>query len=129
VNLPPLLEERPRGVQVLLAVIVPGVYGAVTGYLLGKSESAYTILGLLAAIGGIGAGFDHLGAAAGMRRGALGGLIFGAALLIGHELEGSAAKADIPSPGILLLVITVVLGVAFGALGGYLRSRTASRAG
>ena len=127
-NLPPLLEERPRAVQVVLAVIVPTVYGAITGYLLGKSESAYTILGLLAAIGGVGAGFDHLGAAAGMRRGALGGLIFGAAVLIGHELEGSAAKADIPSPGILLIVITVVLGVALGALGGYLRGRTAEPA-
>ncbi len=125
----PLLEERPRSVQVLLAVVVPAVYGAVTGYFLGKSEGVYTVLGLLAAIGGVGAGFDHLGAAAGARRGALGGTIFGAAVLIGHEIQGGAAKADIPSPGILLIVVTVVFGVALGALGGYLRSRTSRPVG
>ena len=127
-KVPPLLEERPRQVQVLLAVVVPVVYGLVTGYFLGKSESAYTILGLLAAIGGVGAGFDHLGARAGARRGALGGALFGAAVLIGHEIQGGAAKADIPSPGILLVVVTVVFGIALGALGGYLRGRVATPA-
>jgi hypothetical protein len=30
-QLPPLLAERPRPVQVVLAVVVPVVYGAITG--------------------------------------------------------------------------------------------------
>ncbi len=125
VRLPPLLEERPQGVQVLLAIVVPVVYGAVTGYFLGKSEGVWVVLNLLAAIGGVGAGFDHLGARAGARRGALGGALFGAALLIGHEIQGGDPKASIPHPGILLIVVTVVLGVALGALGGYMRGRAA----
>ena len=124
-RLPPLLEERPQGVQVLLAIVVPVVYGAFTGYFLGKSEGAWVVLNLLAAIGGVGAGFDHRDAAAGARRGALGGALFGAAVLIGHEIQGGDPKASIPSPGILLIVVTVAFGVALGALGGYLRRRAA----
>ena len=122
-KLPPLLKERPQGLQVLLGVVVPVVYGALTGWFLGKSEGVYAVLSVLAAIGGIGAGFDHLGAAAGARRGALGGVLFGAALLIGHEIEGSDPTAKLPSPGILLIVVTVVFGIALGALGGRLRAR------
>jgi hypothetical protein len=34
-QLPPLLAERPRPVQVVLAVVVPVVYGAITGIFLG----------------------------------------------------------------------------------------------
>jgi hypothetical protein len=123
VKLPPLLEERPRALQILFAVVVPVVYGGITGWVLGKSEGAWLVLNLLAAIGGVGAGFDHLGAAAGARRGALGGALFGAAVLIGHEIQGDDPITSIPHPGILLIVLTVGFGVALGALGGRLRAR------
>ncbi len=122
-RLPPLLEDRPRGLQVLLAVVVPVVYGGITGWVLGKSEGAWLVLNLLAAIGGVGAGLDHLGAAAGARRGALGGTLFGAAVLVGHELQGDDPLTSIPHPGILLIVVTVAFGIALGALGGWLRAR------
>jgi hypothetical protein len=122
-RLPPLLKNQPRWVQVTLALVVPSVYGLFTGYILGHSESGYLILGLLGILGGAAAGFDHDGAGAGARRGLLGGSLFGIGILIGHEIEGSAAKADIPDPAILLLVITVGLGIALGALGGRLRGR------
>ena len=122
-RLPPLLADRPRFVQISLAVVLPALFGAVTGYFLGVSEATYLVLGLLGVLGGIGAGFDHHGAGAGARRGFLAGAIFGAAILITHEVSGADAKADIPHPAILLLVLTTVLGVAFGALGGWLRAR------
>lgn len=119
----PLLEEHPRWLQALLAVVLPAAYGAVTGYFLGVSETTYLVLSILGVLGGIGAGFDHLGAAAGAKRGLLAGSIFGAAILIAHELHGAKAEADLPDPAILLVVVTTVLGVAFAALGGWLRQR------
>lgn len=122
-KLPPLLEEQPRQVQIVLAVVVPAVYGVITGLFLGVSEGVYLVLSLLAAIGGVGAGFDHLGASAGAKRGLLGGSIFGAAILIAHEISGATAKVDLPEPAILLIVITTIAGAALGALGGWLRGR------
>ncbi len=127
-RLPPLLRAQPRLVQVLLAVVLPALYGAVTGYFLGVSEVAYLVLTVLGVLGGIGAGFDHVGAATGAKRGLLAGSIFGAAILIAHEIHGAEAKAELPEPAILLVLITTVLAVGFGALGGWLRARAERRA-
>ena len=125
---PPLLEEHPRGLQVLIAIVLPAAYGAVTGYFLGVSEGTYLVLSIIGVLGGIGAGFDHVGAAAGAKRGLIAGSIFGAAILIAHEIHGAEAEADLPDPAILLVVITTVLGVGFAALGGWLRARAIARA-
>jgi hypothetical protein len=123
VRFPPLLVEQPRILQVLLAIVLPAVYGAVTGYFLGVSEVTYLVLSVLGVLGGIGAGFDHIGAAAGAKRGLVAGLIFGGSILIAHEIHGADAEAHLPEPAILLVVITTGLGVAFAALGGWLRER------
>jgi hypothetical protein len=127
VRLPPLLHEHPRSIQVLLAIVLPAVYGALTGYVLGVSGATYLVLSVLGVLGGIGAGFDHVGAAAGARRGLVAGLIFGGSILIAHEIHGADAKADLPDPAILLILITTILGVGFGALGGWLRERATRR--
>jgi hypothetical protein len=128
VRLPPLLEEHPRWLQVLLVIVLPAVYGVVTGYFLGVSEGAYLVLSILGVVGGIGAGFDHVGAAAGAKRGVIAGSVFGAAILIAHEIHGKEAKADLPDPAILLVVLTTVLAIGFAALGGWLRGRATARA-
>jgi hypothetical protein len=120
---PPLLFDQPRSVQVLLAVVLPILYGAVTGYFLGVSEVTYLVLSVLGVLGGIGAGFDHVGAADGAKRGLVAGLLFGGSILIAHEIHGAEAKAHLPEPAILLVVITTVLGVVFAALGGWFRER------
>ena len=127
-KLPPLLEEHPRSLQVLLAIVLPAAYGALTGYVLGVSEGTYLVLSILGVLGGIGAGFDHLGAAEGAKRGVLAGLIFGSSILIAHEIHGATAKADLPDPAILLVVATTLLGAGFAAFGGYLRQRAVNRA-
>jgi hypothetical protein len=128
VKVPPLLEEQPRSLQALLAIVLPAVYGAVTGYFLGVSEGTYLVLSILGVLGGIGAGFDHVGAGDGAKRGTLAGLIFGSSILIAHEIHGAAAEAHLPEPAVLLVVATTVLGAAFGALGGYLRGRATTGA-
>ena len=126
-RLPPLLHEHPRSIQVLLAVVLPTLYGALTGYVLGVSEATYLVLSVLGVLGGIGAGFDHVGAAAGAKRGLIAGSIFGGSILIAHEIHGADAKADLPDPAILLILITTILGVGFAALGGWLRERATRR--
>ena len=80
-RLPPLMSEHPLGVQILLVVIVPAVYGAITGYFLGTSEAVYLVLSIVGVVGGVAAGFDHLGAKAGALRGIAAGSIFGGAIL------------------------------------------------
>lgn len=127
-RLSPLMSERPPAVRFVLVVVVPAVYGAITGLALGWSEGVYLVLSLLAILGGIGAGFDHLGAGAGARRGLIGGALFGGFILIAHELSGQDAEADLPDPAIVLVVVITLLGIAFGALGGWLRARVERRA-
>jgi hypothetical protein len=128
VKLPPLLSEHPRPTQALLALVVPAVYGAVTGYFLGVSEGTYLVLSVIGVLGGIGAGLDHMGARAGAGRGVVAGFIFGAAILIAHEIHGADAKADLPDPPILLILVTTGLAAIFGALGGRIRQRAATKA-
>lgn len=122
-GLPPLLAEHPRALQLLLALVVPAVYGGATGYFLGVSQATYLVLSILGVLGGIGAGFDHLGAREGAKRGLLAGSVFGAAILIAHEIHGAEAEAHLPEPAIVLVGVTTLLGVAFGAMGGWLRER------
>jgi hypothetical protein len=122
-KLPPLISEHPRPVQITLVAIVPALYGAITGYFLGVSEATYLVLSVIGIIGGVGAGLDHMGARAGARRGLAAGSIFGAAILIAHEIHGAEPTAELPDPPILLIVITTVLGVLFAAFGGWLRER------
>jgi hypothetical protein len=59
----------------------------------------------------------------------VGGTQFGAMILLFHELEGSGAKADLPHPAILLLVLTVGFGALLGYLGGRARERRVRTAG
>jgi hypothetical protein len=122
-TLPPLLSERSRPVQVLLAVIVPSVYGAVTGIFLGISEPVYLVLALAGILGALGAGLEHRGAAAGALRGFVAGAIFGGAILIAHEISGADPERELPDPPIVLLVVTIVPGIVFAALGGWVRGR------
>ena len=124
-RLPPLLSSRPVGMQILIANVVPCFFGALCGVLLGVSGLAYIVLSILAIGGGYVAGLEHRDGAEGALRGVVGGTQFGAMILLFHELEGSGAKADLPHPAILLLVITVGFGALLGYLGGRARERRA----
>lgn len=120
---PPLLADRPRPVQATLAIGGPVLLGVICGLLLGWNETAYLVLSILAIVGGIGAGYEHLGAKEGALRGVLGGFLFGAAIIITSEITGAEPEAELPDPEVLLVVLTTVLGVLFGALGGWMRER------
>lgn len=96
-KLAPLLSERPTGMRIVLAVVAPALLGAVTGYVLGASAAGYAILSVLAALGGLAAGLEHDGVSAGAKCGVLGGTVFGAFVLLAHELDGSAAQVELPA--------------------------------
>jgi len=106
----------------------PIIFGLICGFLLGISESAYLIASVLAILGGFFAGYEHEGGRDGALRGVIGGTLFGSFILIGHEIHGHEAKADLPDPSVLLIVITAVFGSVLGAIGGRVRSRAEAAA-
>jgi hypothetical protein len=119
----PLLLDRPFPVQFVFAIVLPVAYGLLTGYVLGVSEVGYLVMSLLGVLGGIAAGYDHLGADQGFVRGVMGGVMFGVFILVGHSIFGQQAKAKIPDPHVVLVIITTILGALFGAWGGALRAK------
>jgi len=119
----PLLMDRPQPQRVFIAIVVPAVYGLITGLLLGISGPAYLILSLLGILGGLAAGYDHADANEGAVRGICGGMLFGTFILLGGTLIGKEAKESIPDPQWTLPVITTVLGAIFGAIGASVRGR------
>lgn len=125
---PPMLHERPRSVEFLLAVIIPLVYGGVTGLTLGVSSGVYLALALLALVGAFFAGLEHDRALEGLYRGLLGGLLFGTGILLAHGLTGATPKTKLPDPEAVELIITAVFGAVFSTLGAASRARSERRA-
>jgi hypothetical protein len=114
--------ERPVVQRVVGALVVPLLFGALCGVVLGWSSSGYWVMQVIATLGGIAGGFEHQGAASGARRGAVGGLIFGTSVLLGHTLAGTVAEASLGPVPALLPAITTTLGCALGAVGGRRRA-------
>ena len=83
-KLPKPFDERPFAVQVAGGIVVPMVFGLITGFALGWNEIVYYILAVpLAIAGGFLGGIEHRGADDGLVRGAIGGLVFGSFVLLG----------------------------------------------
>ena len=125
---PDLLDSHSPETQMIIAIVVPSVFGIVTGVFLGISEVIYLLLSVLGIAGGYMAGKEHVGAREGALRGFTGGILFGTFILAGHALTGLERKANLPEPEILLVVITTVFGIGLGALGGRSREKSESRA-
>ena len=123
----PLLADRPVGEQVFIVLVLPALFGAFCGVLLGISGGIYTVVTILAIAGGIGAGYDHPTAREGALRGIAGGALFGTFILLAHAVTGSHAKAKLPDPHILLPVATTLISIPLGAIGGALRARQIRR--
>ena len=115
---PPLFRHRPRPLQILLGGVVPLLFGAVVGVVVGVSSGAYWGLLSLAALGGILAGFEHPDGWGGADRGLVGGALFGLGLVIAHAIAGTTAKVSLGSFPPLLIVVNAIAGMFLGALGG-----------
>ena len=125
---PTLLRERSENAQVVLAVVVPLLFGAVVGVVLGTSAGAYWILVAVAALGGLLAGFEHDEVKEALGRGAVAGAMFGLGVLAAHQLAGTDAKVSLGSFPPLLLVIDSVVGALLAGLGCWMIRRGQRRA-
>jgi uncharacterized membrane protein len=120
---PTLLRERPENTQVALAVIVPLIFGAVVGLVLGTSASLYWILLAVATLGALLAGLEHDEVKEAAGRGAVAGAMFGLGILAAHQLAGTDAKVSLGSFPPALIVIDAIAGALLTALGCWLVSR------
>jgi hypothetical protein len=120
---PPLLRDRPRRVQIALALVAPLVLGAITGVALGIAAGAYWALSAVAVVGGVLAGLEHEGRRGGARRGILGGALFGLGVLLAHAVTGADATVSLGSFPPFLIVIDAVIGMFLGLLGGHISQR------
>jgi len=128
VKLPKPFDERPFAVQVAGGIVVPMVFGLITGFALGWNEIVYYILAVpLAIAGGFLGGIEHRAADDGLVRGAIGGLVFGRFVLIGLEIVNTEPKAYLGDPQAGLVFVTTLGGAILGALGGSWRGRQERR--
>src|SRR3954466_14614483 len=119
----PLLAERRPAEQAFIVLVLPSLFGAICGVLLGVSAGVYTVLTLLGILGGLAAGYDHATASEGALRGVAGGALFGTFILLAHAITGEHAKAKLPEPHVFLPIATTLISVALGAIGGAIRAR------
>src|SRR4051812_15291025 len=119
----PLLADRRPGEQAFIVLVLPALFGAVCGVLLGISGGLYTVLTLLGILGGTAAGYDHATPSEGALRGIAGGALFGTVILLAHAIAGTPAKAKLPDPHIVLPIATTLISIALGAIGGAIRAR------
>ena len=120
-----MLSERPRGVQIVLAAVVPFLFGAVVGVALGTSAGLYWGLSALAAMAGALAGLEHedrprrcLRA-----RSPRGSPLRGGDPDRADAVGGGEEKVSLGSFPPLLIVIDAVIGMLLGRLGARLGAR------
>ena len=98
-KLPPPFFERPFWLQLVGGIVVPLVFGILSGFALGWNEILYIVMaGPIAILGGFLAGVEHRETDEGVLRGVIGGLVYGSFILIGHEIMNNEPKAELPDP-------------------------------
>ena len=120
---PVLLSDRSDGQGLIVSMVIPVLFGVVTGWALGVSEPGYLVLSILGIAGGYFAGLEHDYPIDGVYRGMLGGLLFGSAILITNGLIEKEPKAELPHPEVLLIAITAGFGTILGWLGARKRAK------
>lgn len=115
---PVLFRDRSRPVQIVLGGVVPAIVGALAGVFIGTSTTAYWIVAIVAGLGGVLSGFEHLDGWGGADRGLVAGFVYGTSLLIAHAIAGTQAKVSLGSFPPLLAVVTAIIGMFLSALGG-----------
>jgi hypothetical protein len=119
----PLFRDRPLAVQILTGLVVPAAFGAIVGIVLGISSGLYWGLQLVGLVGGVLGGLEHRDGWEGADRGLVGGAVFGTFLLVAHAIAGTHAHVTLPGFEPFLAVVTAIVGMFAGALGGFLRRR------
>ncbi len=125
---PTLLRERAENTQVMLAVIVPLLFGAGVGIVLGTSASFYWVLLAVATLAALLSGLEHDEVREAAVRGAVAGAMFGLGILASHQLAGTDAKVSLGSFPPALIVIDAIAGALLATLGCWLGRRRQAKA-
>ena len=123
-----LFRDRSRPAQIVLGGVVPLLFGAGVGVVIGVSTTWYWILAGVAGVGGVLAGLEHRDGWGGADRGLVGGALFGTGLLIAHAIAGTEAHVSLGKVPVFLIVIDGIVGMFLGAIGGRLARMTRRRA-
>jgi hypothetical protein len=115
---PTQFRDRSETGQAVLGGILPALVGGLAGFLVGASAAVYWVVAVLAAVGALIGGFEHGDGWEAADRGFFGGLIYGVALLLVHELVHTKAKVSLGSFPPFLAVITTLAGMLLSAAGG-----------
>ena len=94
---PTLFRDRSRTFQVIVGGVVPLLFGAVVGIVVGVTSGGYWALAALAALGGVLAGLEHRDGWGGADRGLVGGALFGLGVVVAHAIAGTHAKVSLGS--------------------------------
>jgi hypothetical protein len=127
-NEPIAFTQLPRPVQFQLAALGPLLFGLVCGFFLGISAESYWAVNALAVAAGVLGGLEVPAAgparpparsprAEAAVRGALAGAMFGLGVFIAHVASGDRAHAPLPSPVVLIVVISAVVGCGLAFAG------------
>ena len=118
-------SDRGTGAQVLLALVVPFIFGAIVGVVLGASATAYWILSAVAALGAVLAGLEHPDPRSAAIRGLVIGAVYGIGVLLAHAVAGTHAEVSLGSFPPIVILIDAVAGAILAAIGGLIsRSKT-----
>jgi hypothetical protein len=111
-------SERGREAQIVLALVVPLVFGAIVGVVLGASATAYWILSAVAALGAVLAGLEHPGPRTAAIRGLVMGAVYGIGVLLAHAVAGTHAEVSLGSFPPIVILIDAIAGAILAAIGG-----------
>ena len=126
---PTLFRDRSRTFQMIVGGVVPLLFGAVVGIVVGVTSGGYWALAALAALGGVLAGLEHRDGWGGADRGLVGGALFGLGVVVAHAIAGTHAKVSLGSFPPFVIVIDAIVGMLLGALGGRLARSLRRRPG
>ena len=126
---PTLFRDRSRTFQVIVGGVVPLLFGAVVGIVVGVTSGGYWALAALAALGGVLAGLEHRDGWGGADRGLVGGALFVLGVVVAHAIAGTHAKVSLGSFPPFVIVIDAIVGMLLGALGGRLARSLRRRPG
>jgi hypothetical protein len=120
-------SERGREAQILLALVVPFIFGAIVGVVLGASATAYWILSALAALGAVLAGLEHPDPRSAAIRGLVIGAVYGIGVLVAHAVAGTHAEVSLGSFPPIVILIDAIAGAILAAIGGLISRARAGR--
>ena len=114
---PKLFPDQSTAERAFGLFVGPVLLGAICGWLLGVTEIGYTVLTLLAILGGLAAGYEHTTPRSGILRGLWGGTLFSLTICEVHRLIDTDSLATTPKPIEIIVPIFAGISMILGYLG------------